>query len=82
MCYKLDHKYTNGGVFAQFVLNRDLPAYVTHDFINRVSVQHSVKANNQNRQIPVPQAYEMKEVKEYFIPTEYPELNPIEQLFA
>lgn len=80
--YKLDCEYTNGDVFAQYVLDRDLPPHITHDFIDRASVHRSVKANNKHGQMPVPEAYSIQHLKEDFIPTGYPELNPIEQLFA
>lgn len=82
VAYKLDEEYANGGVFSEFVLNRNLPAHITHDLLDRATVHRSVAANEKRKQIPVPEVYQMLEIKEDWVPVGYPEMNPVEQLFS
>lgn len=63
VAYKLDEEYADSGVLSEFVLNRKLPAHITHDLPDRATMHRSIQVNEKRKQIPVPEVYQIHGIK-------------------
>ena len=79
--YKIDRQYWNSQRFADYIAERYVPEHTVGDLIDRASFHRKKKDNTSSTSLTVDEAYYINGIKAIYIPTGYPEYNPIEQAF-
>ena len=80
-CYSIQKEYWNQDAFATYVNNRQHPNGMKYDVIDRASFHRAGKVKNIRSRMTVAEGYENNDIKPLYIPTGYPEMNPVEQAF-
>ena len=80
--FQVSTEYTNGSVYSNFILNRELPQTIKFDIIDRHGAHKSTTANERRGDMSVVETYQNVGILPSFIPAGMPQLNPIEILFA
>jgi transposase len=79
--FAFEDQNVNALTFSHYIDNIRFLEMVNYDLIDRASIHRAVSNDKINR-ISIIEIYENKGVTPDFIPTGYPEFNPIEQLFG
>lgn len=81
IAYKLQDEYFNGVNYSRYIKERRVPIGLTHDLLDRASVHRAKKSCSKQNEQTVAESYAKHNIKQDFVPTGYPEFNPIEQCF-
>lgn len=79
--YKLQDEYFDGANYSRYIKQRKVPEGLTHDLLDRASVHRAKISCTKKNEQAVAQSYMQHNVQPDFVPTGYPEFNPIEQCF-
>lgn len=80
--YEINVEYTDGGVFSDFVENRNLSNFIRFDIIDRHGSHKAVEANIKRGKKTIKEAYEEINVLIDFIPAGQSKYNPVELAFS
>lgn len=79
--YSIKKEYWNKNMFTTYINNRSVPYDQNYDLIDRASFHNTKKEESGGKEMTLMDAYENNGTLPTYIPTGYPEMNPVEQAF-
>lgn len=81
VAYNIDDRYYNSDMFTEFIFNRNNPPNMNFDLVDKASFHRSHVVHETMGITPL-EAFEYNNVIPDWIPTGWPEYNPVEQAFG